>query len=51
MQYNMFQGNQPFGSGEEIKSFLPNMGMVKMLVMSIRQFEQYFLPTNSGGYV
>ena len=42
--HTKFQGNQPFGSGEEdFLRFLPYMGMAAILVMWPGQFEQTFV--------
>ena len=50
MLHTKFQGQQPFGSGEEdFLRFLPYMGMAAILVMWTWLFEQtFFLPTDGG---
>ena len=42
--HTKIQGHQPFGSGEDLFSFLPYMGMAAILVMWPQPFEQNFVP-------
>ena len=44
MLHTKFQGHQPFGSGEDVLSLLPYMGMAAILVMWPGPFEQNFTP-------
>ena len=47
MTHTKFQGNRPFGSGEEdFLRFLPYMGMAAILVMWLGPFEQTFVPSS-----
>ena len=47
--HTKFQGNPPFGSGEEdFLRFLPYMGMAAILVMWPGPFEQNFVPPSHG---
>ena len=49
MLHTKFQGQRPFGSGEEdFLRFLPHMGMAAILVMSPGPFEQTFVPPSEG---
>ena len=49
MQHTKFQGHQPIGSSEEdFLRVLPYMGMVTILVMWPRPFEQTFVPQSHG---
>ena len=49
MLHTNFQGHWPFGSREDFLRFLPYMGMVAILVMWHRPFEQTFIPLSHGG--
>ena len=50
MLHTNFQGHQPFGSREDaFLRFLPYMGMVAILVMWPRPFDQTFFPPSHGG--
>ena len=52
MLHTKFQGHRSIGSGEEdFLRFLPYMGMVAMLVMWPRPFEQLFFPKGPGGCI
>ena len=50
MLHTMFQGHQPFDSGEEdFLRFLPYMGMAAILVKWHAPFEQAFVPPSEKG--
>ena len=52
MLHTKFQGYRSIGSGEEdFLGFLPYMGMVAMLVMWPKPFEQLFFPKGPGGCI
>ena len=52
MLHTMFQDHWSIGSREEeFLRFLPYMGMVAILVMWPRPFEQFFVPLTPGGYI
>ena len=52
MLHTKFQGHSSTGSGEEdFLRFLPYMGMVAMMVMWPRPFEQFFFPKGPGGCI
>ena len=52
MLYTKFQGHPSVGSGEEdFLRFLPYMGMVAILVMWLKPFEQLFVPKGPEGCI
>ena len=52
MLHTKFQGHWSIGFVEEdFLRFLPYIGMVAMLVMRLKPFEQFFFPKNPGGCI